>query len=264
MRCLRVSLNALDFSRGKFWSPRRGARSEGRRQRGRIVLHRVPAQPEPARPAPSSSSSATATRASRQPYRRLLKAPWQRRRVHVMRNALAYASKTQRRMVSAAIGTVFVQESADAARAQWRSVADQLRGTSERRQRHCSLAPQGLGHSRASRGDVMCQLDTGPGQRIQHVHRAAVFRMAAHGQFLLLPRPAALWHRCSRRLACSGAPLTRAGKKACTGLAQHANRICSSPTAQSRKYCLIACATHRQSRRGPSAPARTGRQAALR
>ena len=31
-------------------------------------------------------------------------------------------------MVSAAIGTVFVQESADAARTQWRSVADQLRG----------------------------------------------------------------------------------------------------------------------------------------
>jgi putative transposase len=45
-----------------------------------------------------------------------------------MRNALAHAGKTQRRMVSAAIGTVFVQESADAARTQWRSVADQLRG----------------------------------------------------------------------------------------------------------------------------------------
>jgi len=35
--------------------------------------------------------------------------------------------KTQRRMVSAAIGTAFVQDSADAARTQWRSVADQLR-----------------------------------------------------------------------------------------------------------------------------------------
>ncbi len=31
-------------------------------------------------------------------------------------------------MVSAAVGTVFVQESADAARAQWRSLADHLRG----------------------------------------------------------------------------------------------------------------------------------------
>jgi putative transposase len=48
--------------------------------------------------------------------------------VHFMRNALAHAGKTQRRMVSAAIGTVFVQESADAAQQQWRSVADQLRG----------------------------------------------------------------------------------------------------------------------------------------
>jgi CheY-like chemotaxis protein len=42
--------------------------------------------------------------------------------------ALAHAGKTQRRMVSAATGTVFVQDSADAARTQWRPVADQLRG----------------------------------------------------------------------------------------------------------------------------------------
>jgi hypothetical protein len=44
-----------------------------------------------------------------------------------MSNALAHAGKTQPRMVSAAIATVFVQDSAEAARAQWRSVADQLR-----------------------------------------------------------------------------------------------------------------------------------------
>src|SRR5438105_11565463 len=42
---------------------------------------------------------------------KVLKATWQRCRVHFMRNALAHAGKTQRRMVSAAIGTVFVQES---------------------------------------------------------------------------------------------------------------------------------------------------------
>jgi putative transposase len=54
---------------------------------------------------------------------KVLKATWQRCRVHFMRNALAHADKTQRRMVSTAIGTVFVQDSADAARAQWRSVA---------------------------------------------------------------------------------------------------------------------------------------------
>ena len=59
---------------------------------------------------------------------KVLKATWQRCRVHFMRNALAHAGKTQRRMVSAAIGTVFVQDSADAARDQWRTVADQLRG----------------------------------------------------------------------------------------------------------------------------------------
>jgi putative transposase len=47
--------------------------------------------------------------------------------MHFMRDALAHAGKTQRCVVSAAIGTVFVQDSADAARAQWRSVADQLR-----------------------------------------------------------------------------------------------------------------------------------------
>ena len=59
---------------------------------------------------------------------KVFKATWQRCRVHFMSNALAHAGKTQRRMVSAAIGTVFVQDSADAARTQWRSVADQLRG----------------------------------------------------------------------------------------------------------------------------------------
>ena len=58
---------------------------------------------------------------------KVLKATWQRCRVHFMRNALAHAGKNQRRMVSAAIGTVFVQESAEAAREQWRGVADQLR-----------------------------------------------------------------------------------------------------------------------------------------
>ena len=58
---------------------------------------------------------------------KVLKATWQRCRVHFMRNALAHAGKTQRRMVSAAIGTVFVQDNAEAAKTQWRSVADQLR-----------------------------------------------------------------------------------------------------------------------------------------
>lgn len=44
-----------------------------------------------------------------------------------MRNALAYAGKGQRQMVLALINTVYAQETADAAHAQWRIVADQLR-----------------------------------------------------------------------------------------------------------------------------------------
>ena len=44
-----------------------------------------------------------------------------------MRNALAYAGKTQRRIVSAWIGTAFAQDDAAAARKQWREVADQAR-----------------------------------------------------------------------------------------------------------------------------------------
>jgi putative transposase len=58
---------------------------------------------------------------------KVLKATWQRCRVHFMRNALAHAPKTQRRMVSAAIATVFAQETASGAREQWRVVAEQLR-----------------------------------------------------------------------------------------------------------------------------------------
>lgn len=58
---------------------------------------------------------------------KVFKASWQRCRVHFMRNALAHAGKAQRRMVSAAIATVFAQETAAAAHEQWRVVAAQLR-----------------------------------------------------------------------------------------------------------------------------------------
>jgi predicted RecB family nuclease len=54
-------------------------------------------------------------------------ATWERCRVHFMRNALAYAGKTQRRIVSAWVGTAFAQDDAAAARKQWREVADQAR-----------------------------------------------------------------------------------------------------------------------------------------
>ena len=51
----------------------------------------------------------------------------QRCRVHFMRNVLAHAGKSGKRVVSAFIGTAFAQDSADAAKTQWRKVADQLR-----------------------------------------------------------------------------------------------------------------------------------------
>ena len=58
---------------------------------------------------------------------KVFKATWQRCRVHFMRNALAHAGKGQRQMVLALINTVFAQETAEAAHAQWRVVTDQLR-----------------------------------------------------------------------------------------------------------------------------------------
>jgi putative transposase len=59
---------------------------------------------------------------------KVLKATWQRCKVHFLRNALAYAGKGQRQMVLAMINTIFAQETRDAASAQWRVVTDQLRG----------------------------------------------------------------------------------------------------------------------------------------
>lgn len=58
---------------------------------------------------------------------KVLKATWQRCRVHFLRNALAHAGKGQRQVVLALINTVFAQETQEAAIAQWRTVADQLR-----------------------------------------------------------------------------------------------------------------------------------------
>ena len=58
---------------------------------------------------------------------KVLHASWQRCRVHFMRNALAHAGKSGRRVVSAFIATAFAQEDAEAAKIQWRKVADQLR-----------------------------------------------------------------------------------------------------------------------------------------
>src|SRR6476469_501237 len=58
---------------------------------------------------------------------KVLCATWQRCRVHFMRNVLAHAGKSGRRVVSAFIATAFAQETAEAASLQWRAVVDQIR-----------------------------------------------------------------------------------------------------------------------------------------
>ncbi len=58
---------------------------------------------------------------------KVLSCTWQRCRVHFMRNALAHAGKSGRRVVSAFIATAFAQDDAEAAKVQWRKIADQLR-----------------------------------------------------------------------------------------------------------------------------------------
>ena len=58
---------------------------------------------------------------------KILTATWQRCRVHFMRNALAHAGRSGRRVVSAFIATAFAQDDSEAARTQWRRVADQLK-----------------------------------------------------------------------------------------------------------------------------------------
>jgi transposase-like protein len=58
---------------------------------------------------------------------KVLRATWQRCRVHFARTALAHAGKAQRRIVSAWIGTAYAETDAEGARQQWRTVADQLR-----------------------------------------------------------------------------------------------------------------------------------------
>jgi transposase-like protein len=58
---------------------------------------------------------------------KVLSTSWQRCRVHFMRNVLAHVGKQGRRVISAFIATAFAQDEAEAARQQWRHVADQIR-----------------------------------------------------------------------------------------------------------------------------------------
>ncbi len=54
-------------------------------------------------------------------------AAWQRCRVHFLRNALALVPRGMQQLVSATVRTVFAQPTAEAARRQWRQVADGFR-----------------------------------------------------------------------------------------------------------------------------------------
>ncbi len=58
---------------------------------------------------------------------KVLSCTWQRCRVHFMRNALAHAGKSGRRVVSAFIVTAFARDDAEAAKVRWRKIAEQLR-----------------------------------------------------------------------------------------------------------------------------------------
>ena len=58
---------------------------------------------------------------------KVMNAIWQRCRVHVMSNVLALGGRSRQRVVSAFIATAFAQDDVEAARQQWRRVADQLR-----------------------------------------------------------------------------------------------------------------------------------------
>jgi transposase-like protein len=58
---------------------------------------------------------------------RVFGATWQRCRVHFMRTLLAHAGRQGQRLAAAFIGTAFAQDDAQAAKAQWRKIADQMR-----------------------------------------------------------------------------------------------------------------------------------------
>jgi transposase-like protein len=58
---------------------------------------------------------------------KVMNCTWQRCRVHFMRNVSAHAGKSGRRVVSAFMSAAFAQDDAEAAKVQWRRVADQLR-----------------------------------------------------------------------------------------------------------------------------------------
>ena len=117
---------------------RRGRRQRRWPARGAGHWRSAPPRPRPSGPSSCASWPGAACAASswsisdaheglKAAIAKVLHASWQRCRVHFMRNVLAHAGKQGRRVVAAFIGTAFAQDDAEAARTQWRQVADQLR-----------------------------------------------------------------------------------------------------------------------------------------
>ncbi len=75
----------------------------------------------------------------------------------IMRNALAYAGKTQRRIVSAWVATAFAQNDATAAHKQWREVADQVR----------TRVPKLAGLMDEAEADVLAYMDFPAAHRVK-------------------------------------------------------------------------------------------------
>jgi putative transposase len=109
---------------------RRAARGAGygsRHVRGRADLDGVPAQAGAPRTTGCEARGLRCHKGPTAAVTKVLSITWQRCRVHLMRNVLAHAGKSGRRVVSAFMATAFAQETPETASAQWRSVADQIR-----------------------------------------------------------------------------------------------------------------------------------------
>jgi transposase-like protein len=111
-----------------------------------------------------------------------------------MRHALAHAGKGQRQVVLAAINTVFVQQTFDAASALWRVVADQLRAKVPQ-----ALRADGPGGTRRARVHDLPQDTSHADPRHQSAREGQCRDQAAHRHRWHLPQCAG-HHALGRRI----------------------------------------------------------------
>jgi hypothetical protein len=127
--CARTAASLGRRDRCGWRQPRWAARSSRHGHwplRSRDLLGCVPAQARPQRLTRRQARDLGRPRGIKAAVAKVLHASWQRCRVHFMRNILVHAGR-QGRVVSAFIATAFAQDDAEAAKAQWRGVVDQLR-----------------------------------------------------------------------------------------------------------------------------------------